>query len=215
MSSDLPVTIDGKSAEQVRRLPCYRQVRQVFVSPEPALEQIRINCLGDGKMLIMPSPGLKQGFFLLTPFKIPFRDLSYAVSTKGFAKYGKKLDMSAVKELTVDLFVTTCLTVDKGGGQLGNGNGFFDLAYSLFSVQGGVAENTTVCAVVGEEQVHTRSLPLAPWDVKADFIVTRKEIIQASAEKNIPGEIFWDILPEKRIRKITPLWQLYQQKKLT
>lgn len=184
----------------------------MFVSPEPALEQVRINCLVDGKKLIMASPGLKQGFFLLTPFTIPFRDLAYAVSSKGFAKYGKKLDISAVKALAVDLFVTTCLTVDKGGGQLGDGNGFFDLAYSLFSVQGGVAENAIVCTVVGEEQIQTGSLPLAPWDVKADFIVTRKEIIPTAAEKNTPGDIFWEILPEKRIRKITPLWQLYQEK---
>lgn len=212
LSSDLPVTIDGKCAEKVRRLPGYRQVRQMFVSPEPALEQIRINCLVDGKKLIMSSPGLKQGFFLLTPFTIPFRDLGYAVSMKGFAKYGKKLDMSAVKELAVELFVTTCLTVDKGGGQLGDGNGFFDLAYNLFSVQGGVAENAAVCAVVGEEQINTGFLPLAPWDVKADFIVTRKEIIPTSAEKDVSRDIFWEILPEKRIRKITPLWQLYKQK---
>jgi 5-formyltetrahydrofolate cyclo-ligase len=215
LSSGFPVTIDGKSAEKVRGLPCYRQVRQMFVSPEPALEQIRINCLIDGKKLIMPSPGLKQGFFLLTPFTIPFRDLGYAVSMKGFAKYGKKFDMSAVKELTVDLFVTTCLNVDKGGGQLGDGNGFFDLAYSLFSVQGGVAENAAVCTVVGEEQIDTGFLPLAPWDVKADFIVTRKEIISTSAEKRASVDIFWEILPEKRIRKITPLWQLYQRKNLT
>ena len=212
VSSDLPIAIDGKSAEQVRRLPCYRQVRQIFVSPEPALEQIRINCLVDGKMLIMSSPGMKQGFFLLAPFTIPFRDLGYAVSMRGLAKYGKKLDMSAVKELAVGLFVTTCLTVDKGGGQLGDGNGFFDLAYSIFSVQGGVAENAVVCAVVGEEQINTGFLPQDPWDVKADFIVTRKEIIPTSAEKDVSADILWEILPEKRIRKITPLWQLYKQK---
>ncbi len=121
-------------------------------------------------------------------------------------------DISAVKELAVGLFVTTCLTVDKGGGQLGDGNGFFDLAYSLFSVQRGVAENAVVCAVVGEEQINTGFLPQDPWDVKADFIVTRKEIIPTSAEKDVSADILWEILPEKRIRKITPLWQLYKQK---
>lgn len=188
----------------------------MFVSPEPALDQVRINCLVDRKELIMPSPGLKQGFLRVTPSSVPFRDLGYAVSLKGLAKYGKKLDMAAVNELNIELFVSTCIAVDKSGNQLGDGNGFFDLSYSLLAVQGGVRSDATVCIVVGEEQITETALPIAPWDVKADFVVTSKEIIiPASAEKKSPGQIYWELLPEKRIRKITPLWQLYQQKILT
>lgn len=207
--------LSGKAAEQVRRLPGYRQVRQMFVSPDPELQQIRINCLVDRKELIMSYPALKEGFLRITPSSVPFRDLGYAVSLKGLAKYGKKLDMAAVHELDIELFVTTCITVDRSGNQLGDGNGFFDLSCGLLAEQGGVRSDAAVCTVVGEQQIVERALPCAPWDVKADFIVTSSEIITTSVDKRSPGLIYWEFLPEKRIRKITPLWQLHQQKRVT
>ena len=212
--SSLPsAAANGKTAEQLRRVPGYREAQQVFVSLEPELEQVRINCLVDGKVLVMPSPGLKNGFYQLAPFSVPFRDLGFAVSAKGVSKCGKRLGIQAIGELAIEMFVTTCLAVDRTGTFLADGNGFFDLSWGIMSMTGGAEKTATVYVVVNENQVRAESFPMAPWDVKADFIVTRNEITKTGAERRKEKKIFWDILPKKRIRKITPLWQLYQQER--
>ena len=63
----------GRLAELLRRSPDYRSAKQIFVDPGPSLQQVRINCLADGKELIMPSAGLKEGFYFFKPYIIPFR----------------------------------------------------------------------------------------------------------------------------------------------
>jgi 5-formyltetrahydrofolate cyclo-ligase len=207
----------GKAAEQVRRIPGYKQVKRIFVAPDPALSQVRINCLVDGKELIMPSAALKAGFFLLTPFSIPFRDLGFAVSLKGVAKHGKRMVMTDLLGQNIDLCIGQGFAANKQGDVLGDGMGFFDLSYGILSEWGCVGENTVTCITTGEEQVLSSSIPKAPWDVQADYIVTDNEIIETEAvgQKRSPGQIFWEFLSDKRIRKITPLWQLKQQKGLT
>ncbi|MFA6499857.1 MAG: hypothetical protein WCV64_11075, partial [Desulfurivibrionaceae bacterium] len=57
----------GKSAELVRRLERYRDAKRIFVGPTVRLQQLRINALTDGKELLVPGPGLKEGFYLLAP----------------------------------------------------------------------------------------------------------------------------------------------------
>ncbi len=76
-------------AERLRGLDTYRAATTVFAEPVPLLHQARINLLLDGKRLVMPSPGLKQGFFLLEPFLVPFPRLPWAVSMTGAAACGR------------------------------------------------------------------------------------------------------------------------------
>ncbi|MBU3937029.1 MAG: hypothetical protein KKD53_05830, partial [Proteobacteria bacterium] len=73
----------GKSAEIVRRLEKYRDAKRIFVGPTARLQQIRINALTDGKELLVPAPGLKEGFYLLAPYEIPFKHLAFAVGYNG------------------------------------------------------------------------------------------------------------------------------------
>ena len=206
----------GKAAEQLRRIPGYKQVKRVFVAPDPVLSQVRINCLVDGKELIMPSAALKDGFYLLMPFSIPFRDLGFAVSLKGVAKHGKRMAMMDLIGQDIDLFIGQGFAANKQGDILGDGMGFFDLSYGILSEGGCVRENTVTCIITGEEQVISSSIPQAPWDVQADYIVTDNDIVatEVVGQKRSPGRIFWEFLSDKRVRKITPLWQLKQQKSL-
>jgi 5-formyltetrahydrofolate cyclo-ligase len=204
--------LGGKTAEQIRRLPGYKKIKQVFVSPEPALTQVRINCLVDGKELIMPTAGLKEGFFLLTPFSIPFRDLGFAVSLKGVIKHGKRMKIADLSETGCGLCVGIGLAADRQGTFLGDGMGFFDLSYGILSEYKGLLQDTVTCIVVEKEQILSHSIARAPWDVQADYIVTANDIIETESigKGKSPGRIYWEFLPEKRIRKITPLWQLTQ-----
>ena len=59
----------GKAAEKLRGLQVYRDAGTVFATPDESLHQARINCLVDGKNLVMPAPSIREGFFILSARK--------------------------------------------------------------------------------------------------------------------------------------------------
>ncbi|MBI5558909.1 MAG: 5-formyltetrahydrofolate cyclo-ligase [Deltaproteobacteria bacterium] len=201
----------GKAAELLRREASYRTARQVFVSPVPALQQVRINCLLDGKDLLIPAPGLKEGFYLLKPYTVPFSALPHAVSLKGFPKYGRKLRREELESLVIPLLVTGATAVDRQGGRLGDGLGFFDLSHAILSELGVLAPERRVITFVREEQLVDSFLPRQCWDVLSDVIVTEQHLYSTEHAAVPPGRIFWELLTENRIRKVTPLWWLRGQ----
>ncbi len=205
------VGLTGRSAELLRRSPAYRQAKQVFVDGEQSLLQVRINCLADGKELVMPSPGLKDGFCIFKPYAIPFRELSFAVSLKGVAKFGRKLDEKQVAGLDLALLVTDAAAVDRQGGRLGDGSGFFDLSYAVLSCLGAVSKTAQIATFIAGENIVADSLPTTCWDVRVNILVTEHEVIALADTPSPVAEIFWDHLAPKRIRKMKPLWLIKKQ----
>lgn len=201
----------GKTAESLRKQPEYRQSKILFVSPSPQLHQIRINALLDGKLLLMPGPAIKKGFYRFAPYKTSFKDLGHATSLKGVELFGKLLDGTTLKGLHVDMALTDCQAVDPSGGRLGQGTGFFDLAMGLLAELGGVDGETVFCAVGVQEQVVEEDLPQDSWDVKMNFFLHEEGMVPLQAGNQHPA-ILWDDLEKKRIRKVEPLWQLYKER---
>jgi len=209
-----PSGLSGRTAELLRRDAAYRSARQVFVSPVPSLQQVRINALLDGKELIVPAPGLKDGFYLLKPYSIPFQQLPHSVTLKGFAKAGQRLTRPEVEGLAVSLLVTDAVAVDLQGNRLGDGLGFFDLSFAILTALGAMSRDALIAAFVNEWQIMAKPLPTACWDVPADIIVTEQQIYRTEHVAALPRPIFWEHLPDRKIRKITPLWWLSGGKKL-
>jgi 5-formyltetrahydrofolate cyclo-ligase len=196
----------GRIAERLRRTEAYRQAHCVFVGPADILSQIRINVLMDGKELIMPSPALKEGFFLCRPSDIPFAKRSFAVSFKGLAKFGEKLGLDGFAGLGIGLSVADALAWDQSGNRLGDGMGFFDLSWALLKTLGAMSDRGAVLGVGGRAQC-VDLLPVDPWDVKMDGVIT-EDGIDVFANDQIEGVLFWEQLPAKRIRKMSLLWKL-------
>ena len=202
------VPLAGRAAEILRRSSVYRSAKQVFVAPQPALQQVRINCLADGKALVMATAGLKEGFCFLKPYTVPFRDLAFAVSLKGAAKFGHLLNEKEIADLDLSLLVTAAVAVDRQGGRLGMGSGFFDLSYAILCTMGGVSKTAQVAACIAQEQIVDRGLPMTCWDVPLNLLVTQDEVQMLAAPSSPATRIYWDHLPAKRIRKLKPLWLL-------
>jgi len=206
------VAARGKMAERFRGLDDYRRAATLFVTPEETLRQLRINCLLDGKKLLMPAPGLKSGFYLFLPGTVPFKDLPGAVIPRGLARFGRCLGNDETAALTVDLLATVMVAADKKGGRLGDGSGFFDLAGGVLRELGCLGPATPVWGVAGREQMVEELPPLDPWDIPLSGVVTPEEILRLDrAPWPAPG-IHWDRLPPHRLRKMTPLWQLYRHR---
>lgn len=203
----------GKAAEILRRVPQYREARQLFCDPAPILSQIRVNSLLDGKKLIMPSPGLRDGYYVLEPYEIPFRDLRYATTFKGIAKYGRRLSWEEEGALAIDLLVTAAQAVSASGVWLGDGLGFFDLSVAVFAGRGVLSAKTAICVVAGPGALIDDEIAAEPWDVKADLILTETGLLEVADKRSGWPPVLWDRLPKRRIRKITPLWKLYQEER--
>lgn len=197
----------GRIAEKVRRLPAYRPAKQVFVDPAPSLKQICLNTLMDGKKLVMPSPALKDGFYLLSANAVPFNRRIQAISSKGLVEFGHKLSLTDCRDLEISFLVTSCPAWDKQGNRLGEGQGFFDLSFAILSELQAVGPQAVVAGVAGQGQKVT-SVPVDPWDVGLDFVVCEDEIIEFPFRERKIGSIFWDKLEPRRIKKISPLFQL-------
>lgn len=205
----LPVDLQpGKLAQQLRGDPSYRPAGVLFVSPSPLLHQIRINALLDGKKLVMPSPGLKDGFVLYKPFSLSFRDISYAVTLRGQSKYGERLGDDCLSGLGVDLVITDTWAIDPGGNCLGDGHGFFDLSVAILSETRAISEKKTIIAIGASGQLLEDMIASDPWDVSMDALITEQGVVHFDhACQEI--SILWDKLSKKRIKKISPLWKLY------
>lgn len=201
----------GKAAEKLRGLREYKKAITVFATPAESLHQARINCLADGKNLLMPSPGIREGFFLVSARSVPFRDLSVAATYKGLEKYAKLLKNDAMAELTVDQLLCDSLAVDNHGVRLGDGKGFFDLCCALMKELGCLERDWCAFTFILEEQISQLPLPRDPWDVKMTGAVTPARTIYFEPEPRRPA-IFWETLPPSRIRKIDPLWKLHEAK---
>jgi 5-formyltetrahydrofolate cyclo-ligase len=203
----------GKSAELVRRLERYRDAKRIFAGPTARLQQIRINALTDGKELLVPAPGLKEGFYLLTPYEIPFKHLAYAVGYKGLAQYGRKVAVEELCREPAGLLITDCLAVDPAGYFVGEGKGFFDLAVAVLAELHGLSPQAEAYGLGEQAQILDQEIERAAWDVRLNGFITPEGIAQHHSGGHAGQRVLWDMLPPKRIRKITPLWKLNMQNK--
>ena len=199
----------GRLAQRVRGLEAYRGARRVFVAPSPLLAQVRMNVLVDGKELLMPAPGLKDGFYLCRPYVIPFADLFYATTWHGLPRYGQLLDNKALRGKKVDLLLADAVAFDRQGTRLGDGNGFFDLACAVFAELGILdRERAAIVALGADEQLVSEVLPVDPWDVGLDEVITPAGGLAFPEGNRARPTILWSHLAPERVRRLNPLWKL-------
>jgi 5-formyltetrahydrofolate cyclo-ligase len=205
-----PFSGQNKAAERLRRLSFYKQARCIMVPPDEAQKQVRFNALMDGKRLIMATPGLHDGFYLLDPKRLPRRFWTRAIQTYGVKDFGLRLPTDKKAIGRIDLLVTGAVAVTKTGARLGKGAGFFDLEYVILRELGCIDENTPVIALVHAFQI-VEDLPMDKKDVSIDYIVTPEEIIKTEPLWPKPSRIVWEELTPKQLRRMRPLWELMKK----
>jgi len=206
----LSLELAGRLAERLRRLDGYRQAKQLFIDPSPLLKQARLNALVDGKVLVMPGPGLKDGFYRLEPYTIKFTQLGKAVNGRDLPEFGNRLaSREEIKGLEISLLIGEAWAVDRRGFYLGEGKGFFDLSVALLAELGGLVEGYRVVMALADPARLISNLPVESWDAGVDVLLTAEGDELLSRAGGAPPAIVWDALTLDRIRRITPLWKLY------
>ncbi len=199
----------NRVAQALRGLEAYRQAATVFCSPAPLLLQSRINILGDGKNLLLPTGGLRDGFLLLAAGSVPFRQISFAATSRGAQRHGRPLRLGELAGLDVGLGLTEALAVDHTGHRLGDGSGYFDLAWAILAEAHALVPGVKVCAALEEGELFPEPLPTDAWDISVGTVLYPGGAVPCRQAEPDRPRVHWEYLEKRLVRRIKPLWELY------
>lgn len=194
-------------AEEAARLlaatPEFQQARVVKVNPDAPQRYLRAEVLRQGKILLAPTPRLREGFLVLDPTAIDPKAYAKAAAIGGLFQYGQPTPLTEAPK--PDLLVVGSVAVSTTGARTGKGEGYGEIEYALLRELGRIDAATPIATTVHDLQV-VELLPLEPFDVTVDLIVTPTRLVRVDGPHQRPDRIFWDMLPDEK-REAIPLLQ--------
>jgi 5-formyltetrahydrofolate cyclo-ligase len=161
-----------KAASNLSSTREWKTTSTIFSSPDTAQRQVRENALKDGKILIMVTPKIENGYLKLDAQDLKGREKE-ASTIEGAFKYGEKIDQLP----TVDLVVEGSVAVDKTGRRLGKGGGYGDREIEFLKRTGSLNPNTPIVSTVHNLQI-VETVPTERHDQKINMIVTPDKILR-------------------------------------
>jgi 5-formyltetrahydrofolate cyclo-ligase len=168
-----------EAAERLAESPPVRRATTVKVNPDSPQQWVRRLLLQMGKTIVMPTPRLREGFLMLDPHQIPPACLGDAATIKGAFIHGIKAGIDQIP--TIDLIVEGSVAVNERGGRLGKGEGYAEIEYGILREIGAVTESTPIATTVHDLQL-VGDIPLEPFDVPVDLIVTPTRYMETKSE---------------------------------
>jgi len=160
-----------KTADKIRTLKEWKEAKTIFANPDYAQQKIREAALMDGKLLIMASPRLKQGFIIVNPKEVKGKE-SFASTIRGAFKHGKTVDVENIPK--PDLIIEGTVAVDLKGHRLGKGHGYGDVEIEIMKKLFGAIP---VVTAVHDVQV-VESVPFEEKDEKVSIVITPTRVIR-------------------------------------
>jgi len=198
------------TARQVEALPEFRSAKWVKVNPDSPQKEVRATVLRTGKMLLVPQPRLRTGFFsILNPAKIGRSQFSFAVTQQGVVQFGEPIDLDA--QIKVDMIVIGSVAVNPANGaRLGKGEGFAELEYGCLRWMGAISDETPVVTCIHDCQL-VDDIPgekMLEHDVPVDIICTPTRTIRVNRVLPKPQGIYWEKLSPQKLASIRILQTL-------
>ncbi|MDT7888829.1 MAG: 5-formyltetrahydrofolate cyclo-ligase [Desulfurococcales archaeon] len=198
------------ACETVSGLPEFRQARVVKINPDSPQTRARYLSLRAGKLVIMPTPRLREGFLILDPRSIPVSKISEASTIRGSFVWGLKASIDEIPK--VDLVIVGSVAVNKMGARLGKGGGYADLEYGVLRELGLVTEDTPVITTVHDLQIINREIPMEKHDLPVDLIITPTRVVEVEKAYRKPIGIYWDRIDRNKFREIPLLAEILKRK---
>ena len=187
---------------------CIRdRAKVVKVNPDSPQRPVREAVLQAGKILLTPTPRLRNGFLLVNPEHIPERGYGYAATIKGSFQYGRKIELRRLPK--PDLLVVGSVAVTPKGGRVGKGGGYSELEYAILSELKLVDERTPIATTVHEIQI-VKDVPTEAHDLKLDIIVTPERSLRTSATRGKAGAVLWSMITERMMSEMPALRELVE-----
>ncbi|MGC8570350.1 5-formyltetrahydrofolate cyclo-ligase [Caldivirga sp.] len=199
-----------RACELAASLLEFQGARVVKVNPDSPQRRCREITLNSGKLLIMPTPRIKEGFLMLDPTKIPRHYYREASTIGGAFKWGKPIKPWDAPK--IDLVVVGSVAVNPATGRrLGKSHGYAEVEWGIMSMFGKVNESTPVVTTVHDLQLVNDNIPKEPFDLPVDIVVTASRVIRVSRVDVKPIGIYWEYVTEDMLREIPLLAELYDR----
>jgi 5-formyltetrahydrofolate cyclo-ligase len=182
------------------------------VNPDAPQRPVRHRVLLANKVLLMPTPRLREGFLRLDPTRLAPSKLFAASSIKGALELGEPIQLDQLPQM--DLLVFGSVAVSKRGDRVGKGEGYAELEFATLRTLGRVPDSIVIATTVNDAQV-VPDIPHQVFDVTLDLICTPTRVIRCSTRGDRPSGVMWDQLPTERRQEMPILEELFQRSAAT
>jgi 5-formyltetrahydrofolate cyclo-ligase len=193
------------AAQTLTARPEFQGAAVIKVNPDAPQLFLRVEVLRQGKVLLAPTPRLRDGFLVLDPAVIPASKYRRAAAIRGLFEFGGPTSIKTAPR--PDLLIVGSVAVTPNGARTGKGEGYGEIEYALLREFERIDAETPVVTTVHDLQI-VDDLPLEPFDVTVDLIVTPSKVIEVSGQHARPGGILWDLLPAEKLEEIPLLREL-------
>lgn len=189
-----------KSAAHVRELEIYKRAGVIKVNPDAPQLPLRASILKDGKILLIPTPRLKDGFVMIRPEDVPEGEARKAASIKHMNAYGRVVPLSGIPR--IDLIVVGSVAIHKDGRRLGKGEGYADREYAILREIGNPA--VPVLTTIHSAQLVDDDIPRDSFDLAVDYIVTEEGVLETNTPYEKPAGIQWEHVTDEE-KELMPI----------
>jgi 5-formyltetrahydrofolate cyclo-ligase len=197
------------AAERLAETPEWRAARVVKVNPDAPQRGVRHRALRQGKVLLMPTPRLREGFLMLDPERLAPNQLFAASSIKGAFALAIPIGLDDLPR--IDLLVFGSVAVSAAGDRVGKGEGYAELEFGVLRALDRVPEEVTIATTVHDEQL-VPAIPREAFDVTLDLICTPTRTLRVKARAKRPAGILWEALADERRGEMPILEELYRRR---
>ncbi|HBY96853.1 MAG: hypothetical protein M5U01_13210 [Ardenticatenaceae bacterium] len=198
-----------QAATRIAQLDIWQCAHTIKSNPDLPQRPVRHAALTAGKTVYVAVPRLanEQPFLELDPARLDPRQLWKASSIKGAFALGRPVSLDEMRP--IDLIVTGCVALTRGGARLGKGGGYSDLEYALAREVGLVGPEAPIVTtahplqIVGEGEI-----PMASHDISLDWIATPDELIETRRMYPRPPGVLWEALEPEKVAAIPVLQRM-------
>jgi len=196
-----------EAGRKVAAMKEFQDAETVKVNPDSPQRQVRFEVLSHGKLLLMPTPRLRNGFILLDE-TVPRDRLRFASSIRGAFMLGKKTRLGKLPP--IDLAVVGSVAVAKDGGRIGKGEGYSEMEYAILRELQLVSRSTLIVTTVHDSQI-VESVPLEDHDLSVDYIVTPTRVLPIGSRRPRPTGIIWSKITPEMIERMPVLREVRER----
>ncbi|WP_110113557.1 5-formyltetrahydrofolate cyclo-ligase [Bacillus sp. CGMCC 1.16541] len=194
-----------QAAKYIVEMDVYKQANVVKVNPDAPQLPLRAQVLRDGKVLLIPTPRLKNGFVQIKPEWVPKGEERKAASLKHMNSYGTVLSLEEMPQ--IDLIVVGSVAMHRDGRRIGKGEGYADREYAIIRELGN--RPVPVITSVHSTQVVDDDLPRDAYDLTVDWIATEEGLIETHTPYEKPTGILWEHVTEEEKKKMPVLQEVW------
>lgn len=202
------------AGEKVVSMDAFKKARTVKVNPDKPQEFVRYKTLEERKVLLVPTPRLRNGLFnrIVPPSEANTAMLKRCATREGITNYSTPVGLD--HKVNIDLIVIGSVAVSTKGYRIGKGEGYADMEYAMMVTMGAVNQDTIVITTVHDCQVVDIPDELTDeHDLMVDYIVTPTKIINCDGERRRPTGIQWSKVTSQMLKEIPILKDLREKER--